>query len=211
MLVPEALEEIDEWLSDQGLPPDDARAPWAEESLATLDAFAARLEKLVDEAEALVARFQALARRERLVADREHRATLEREELNASAKRLGGVEAELETLRTELGRREHEVAEAARENAEAVAALTREQERMEELRLHLGPQSPELAGSKDQMCDLLFLPTDEGYALLRENGLALRRGTRLTLTPEGPTFVVSKIAPWPFDGRWCAYLQHASS
>jgi hypothetical protein len=217
---------IDEWIADRGLPSNQEAA--AEESLAALNAAAVRVEGLVLQAEPLVARFRSLALRERRVSEQERRTAIEREQLNTSAESLRGLESDLEARGVELGRRERTLAQEATQNAEAVDGLRREQERLEELGLLLGPESadvgqgprhrlrrawhrrPRLAGAKAQVCDLLFLPTSQGYALLRQEGLALRRGARLTLAPEGPSFVVSKVAPWPFDGRWCAYLQQES-
>ena len=57
-------------------------------------------------------------------------------------------------------------------------------------------------------CDLIFVPTVSGYRLLRQQGLGLEQGAILTgLIGEERSFVVTKIAPFPFDDRWCAYLQ----
>ena len=57
-------------------------------------------------------------------------------------------------------------------------------------------------------CDLLFVPAAAGYTLLEQRGLALEVGARVTgLLDAEQVFVVSKIAPWAFDDRWCAYLQ----
>jgi hypothetical protein len=64
-----------------------------------------------------------------------------------------------------------------------------------------------LTGSDARLCQLIFVPSKDGYKLLEQDGVALQRGATVTgLLAENRTFVVSKIAPW-FDDRWCAYLQ----
>ena len=71
---------------------------------------------------------------------------------------------------------------------------------------------PPLPGGKARLCELLLVPSSDGYKLLEQDGVALRPGSTLTgLLAEERTFVVSKIAPWAFDGRWCAYLQQQPS
>lgn len=70
---------------------------------------------------------------------------------------------------------------------------------------------PPLPGRAARACDLLFVPSPDGYKLLEQDGVALQPGAKLTgLLDETTSFVVSKIAPWPFDGRWCAYLQQTN-
>jgi hypothetical protein len=202
MVTLRVLGQVDERIADGMLPrgQDDD-----DPSLRALSAAAAELEGLVAEAEALAGRLQPLVARERAVSERERQAAL---------------------LSEELGRREHELAVVPNESAEAVTTLRREERRLDELGLRLGPQAgmldrgyrdrwrrawqrrPRLGDSNQgQACDLLFLPTPQGYALLGQSGLTLRRGARLTLSPGGPEYVVLRIACWPFDGRWCAYLQ----
>jgi chromosome segregation ATPase len=67
---------------------------------------------------------------------------------------------------------------------------------------------PRLPGTKTRLCEFVMVPSHDGYKLLEQEGVALRRGSRLRgLLAEERTFVVTKIAPWSFDGRWCAYLQ----
>jgi hypothetical protein len=67
---------------------------------------------------------------------------------------------------------------------------------------------PPPVGRTFRACDFLFVPTPDGYVVLEQQGLALRSGAILTgLIDSDVRFVVTKIAPWEFDGRWCAYLQ----
>jgi hypothetical protein len=54
----------------------------------------------------------------------------------------------------------------------------------------------------------LFVPSADGYKLLRQDGLALEQDATVRgLLGEQMTYVVTKVTQWPFDGRWCAYLQ----
>lgn len=63
-----------------------------------------------------------------------------------------------------------------------------------------------------QICELLFVPSSDGYKLLQQDGLALERDATVRgLLGEQMTHVVTKIAQWPFDGRWCAYLQRTET
>ena len=67
---------------------------------------------------------------------------------------------------------------------------------------------PPLAGRDARVCELLFVPCTDGYRLLEQEGVALQRGAKLCgLLGERNCYVVTKIAPWQLDGRWCAYLQ----
>ena len=71
---------------------------------------------------------------------------------------------------------------------------------------------PPLPGRAARVCDLLFVPSPDGYKLIEQDGVALQPGAKLTgLLDETASFVVLKIAPLPFDGRWCAYLQQTNS
>jgi hypothetical protein len=59
-----------------------------------------------------------------------------------------------------------------------------------------------------RICELLFVPSADGYKLLRQDGLALEQDATVRgLLGEQMTYVVTKVTQWPFDGRWCAYLQ----
>jgi hypothetical protein len=69
---------------------------------------------------------------------------------------------------------------------------------------------PRLPGRTARVCELLFVPGPDGYKLLEQSGLALAPNAELSgLLAEHRTYVVTKIAQLPFDGRWCAYLQQA--
>jgi hypothetical protein len=59
-----------------------------------------------------------------------------------------------------------------------------------------------------RICELLFVPSADGYKLLQQDGLALEQDATVRgLLGEQMTYVVTKVTQWPFDGRWCAYLQ----
>lgn len=67
---------------------------------------------------------------------------------------------------------------------------------------------PPRLSSKPRTCELFFVPSPGGYKLLEQTGVALTRQAQLTgLLDERTTYVVTKIAQRPFDGRWCAYLE----
>jgi hypothetical protein len=134
--------------------------------------------------------------------------------------------AELDERARAVVRRELELRNAERELGERELVLGHAQllveERTRELqakaaRLHwrwllrAWRWRPPPAGREFRACDFLFVPTADGYVLLEQEGVALRPGAILTgLIDSDVRFVVTKIAPWEFDGRWCAYLQQIS-
>jgi hypothetical protein len=114
----------------------------------------------------------------------------EREEMRVAAESLSRYRAELDARTRELDRREARFASRWRWLFRAWS------------------WRPPLPRGKARLCELLFVPSSDGYKLLKQDGVALHRGSRLTgLLAEERTFVVSKIEQWAFDGRWCAYLQ----
>jgi hypothetical protein len=59
-----------------------------------------------------------------------------------------------------------------------------------------------------RVCALFFVPSPDGYKLLEHEGLAVAPLARISgLLDERRRYIVTKIAPWPLDERWCAYLQ----
>jgi hypothetical protein len=61
-------------------------------------------------------------------------------------------------------------------------------------------------------CDVLLAPTQDGYRLLEQSGLAVAPGTVLRgLVDAHRAFEVTKIAPVPFENRICAYLQETTT
>ncbi len=187
---------------------------------AQLDETGARLRDLAAAAGGLDERARELAAGERLLAERQ--ATVERE-LIAAAVHAAELEEREETLTAEEARL------AAR--AEWLAA---EVVRLEAESVRLGEQAEQLGQREDrfarrwrwlirswrrrrrgagalQVCEVLFVPTADGYRLLPQEGLALAPGSLLTgLAGEERSFVVSKISVRPFEGRTCAYLQDVS-
>jgi hypothetical protein len=218
--------------------PDHAPMPGAEivasadDCLAALAVMTPRMQQLVEDAAVLSRRIMAIAERERELAGRETQLVERLSETASLATRLGELEADLVARETRIAEQDRESAELALETAAAMEALRHEQRHAEQTALSLDGRAAELDEREQrfarrwrwllrswrlprirradvQLCDLLFLPTMDGYKLLRQDGVGLRRGSRLNLAPEGGSFVVSKIAPWPFDDHWCAYLQQS--
>jgi signal peptidase I len=138
-----------------------------------------------------------LERHAAAVADRE--SELER--------RLAAVSAAEERLRArerQLGARE-----AANDRAEAALAaaradITAESQHLAEAQGAAEPPPP----PEEAAVHLVFMPGAQGYTLVERAGPAPPLGTLLA-GPEGPTFVVTRVArsPLPGDGRRCAYVQ----
>jgi predicted RNase H-like nuclease (RuvC/YqgF family) len=175
-----------------------------EQLLSGAEEAAARLEELAGEAERL----------EAVAADTQE----ERQELDERADELSRRAAELEAERDRLTAAAAELGRERRTIEEARAALEQRAHALDEREaafdsrwrwlLRLLTWRPRLSGTEARVVEFLFVPTSDGYRLLEQEGIALRRGSRLTgLLAEERAFVVTKIAPWSFDGRWCAYLQ----
>jgi chromosome segregation ATPase len=221
--VPSALEHIDGSIAARVASADGGPLS-PETTVAALDQATAVLGELTAEVESLLVRVFPLAQRERRVSERERSIARERAELTATAEQQRLDELDLQRRLHEIDRREREHGEALVQHAQAVDAVRRVQDRLDKLAIDVSREHVvsasvlqrvrsawdrrrEAGSSSAEPCDLLFLPTPEGYTLLRQEGLALRRGARLTLAVDGPTFVVTKISRWPFDDRCCAYLQ----
>lgn len=134
--------------------------------------------------------------------------------------------AELDERVQSLARRERELAEAEQKLEWRELVLEHEQRLVEERaraveekasRLHwrwllrAWRWRPPTASRSFRVCEFLFVPTPGGYALLEQEGIALRPGAIVTgLIGSDARFQVTKIAQWDFDGRWCAYMQQIS-
>ena len=196
----------------------DEMAAVAEESLRALRTNAAHLEELAGQAEGLEARVDALIRREW--------------DLVGARSELDEAVAENAVTAADLARRETDLQLDRQQMQTWANRLSREQEMVEGARVQLEEKADELArrearfasrwrwllrawrwrpplpGGKARLCELLFVPSSDGYKLLEQEGVALRPGSTMTgLLAEERTFVVGKIAQWSYDGRWCAYLQ----
>jgi hypothetical protein len=156
----------------------------ADVSLSAIEQMAIGLADLVVDAAELDERAQAIVRREH---------------------ELREIEQELEQRELVLGHAQLLVEERAREVEEKSARLSWR------WLLRAWRWRPPPAGQTYRTCDFLFVPTPDGYVLLEQEGLALRPGAILTgLIDSDVRFAVTKVAPWEFDGRWCAYLQQIS-
>lgn len=163
----------------------------AAELLRALRGGGERVNRLLAEAEVLEQRARALAEGERALADREAKASEQRKKLD-----------------------ERQELQWSRLREEAAQLSARESQYMSRWRWlqRSWRQRPLRPAKGARVCDLLFVPTSEGYKLLAQDGLALVPGATLTgLLGEERCFVVAKIALWPFDGRWCAYLQQEAT
>ena len=186
---------------------------------------------LVAEADELDRRLVSLELRESTLGQRQRRLEQREAQLDADATRLHAVQAEQERRTAELARRERAAEDREHELATAAEAVRREQRQVGQRLQELDRRATELdlrerrfaqrwsrligswwrrprrLGAGARACELLFAPTPAGYELLPQEGLALARGARLRLPAQSGPFLVSKVAPWPFDERWCAYLQ----
>jgi hypothetical protein len=115
---------------------------------------------------------------------------------------VGRQQAQLEEARSNL-------AELARNLAEQEREFERRASRLHwRLLLRAWQWRPRFPSGGARVCELLFVPSSDGYKLLQQDGVALEQDATVRgLLGEQMTYVVTKIAPWPFDGRWCAYLQ----
>jgi len=134
--------------------------------------------------------------------------------------------AELDERADAIARREREVAEAEQALEWRALVLQHEQRLVEERARQVEERAsrlywrwllrawrwrPPIASRSFLVCEFLFVPTPDGYALLEQEGVAVRPGAILTgLTGSDSRFQVTKIAQWDFDGRWCAYVQQIS-
>lgn len=191
----------------------------AEASLSALQRATVRVADLVVDAAELDERVHALVRRERELAASElelkqgrvlqaeiAEGLARREQALAVAVRELAQEREsLQQARALLEHTQRDVEARARELEEKAARL-----RWRWL-LRAWRWRPPLMGNAFRVCEFLFVPTPAGYVLLEQGGIAVQRGAILTgLLGRDMSFVVTKIAPWQLDGRWCAYLQQTN-
>jgi len=122
---------------------------------------------------------------------------------------LGAERAALQMRGELLNRREAVLEEGRKELADQARALEERAARFHwRWLIRAWSWRPLLPGGKARVCELLFVPSPDGYRLLEQGGLALTPTAQLTgLVDEHRTYTVTKIAQMPFDGRWCAYLQ----
>lgn len=192
--------------------PAEARQPQLVEQLLTaVEESAVRLEGLAGEAERLEvlaaetdAGREELVRERRELAERGDELALQEAELRSERERIAAVAKELSLQRLAVERARSALEQEGRALDEREAAFASRWRWL----LRIWTWRPRGPGAPTRLCEFLFVPTGDGYRLLEQEGVALRRGSRLTgLLGEERAFVVSKLAPWSFDGRWCAYLQ----
>ncbi len=175
-----------------------------------------RMANLLRKATALDERARLLARNEESLLERQVSAQDEADALSARAAHLREREASAasDAARVEARMVSLSISEARLEAERA--SLAEEAARLDERETRFAGRWRWLVQSwrrrrwrRDSMrvCDLLFVPTPDGYRLLEQSGVALGPGAILAGLQEQRRFFVSKIAPWPFDERLCAYLQ----
>jgi hypothetical protein len=185
-------------------------------SLETLAAVTDRLAKLAVEARRMDALASALPARQADLERRQNHLELATAANRAEATRLRELEASLSAGRAALeaydallDRREAVLEERRQELTEREQALEQRAARLHwRWLVRVWQWRPPMANRKTRNCELLFVPSPDGYKLVEQAGLALAPDAQLTgLLDEHCTFTVSKIAQMPLDGRWCAYLQ----
>ena len=188
----------------------------AAESTAALSAAAHRLADLAVEAAELDECAAASRRREReletlreVLAGQHARQTARAAELDERERALARERAAVTEQASIVARREKVVAELHAELLEQAHALEKRAARFHwHWFLRAWSWRPRPLGAKARICELFFVPGPNGYKLLEQAGVALAPQAQLTgLLDERMTYVVTKIAQWPFDGRWCAYLE----
>ena len=188
----------------------------AEARLAALAAVAGRLSDFAVEAAELDERAVDAARRERRLAEvaRELAETDGRQaaraaELDERERALAQESETLSELRSLLVTRAEVATELQKELLKEARALEARAARFHwRWLLRAWSWRPPLIGSKARVCELFFVPSAAGYKLLEQKGVALTPGAHVRgLLDEDSSYVVTKIAQWPLDGRWCAYLE----
>jgi FtsZ-binding cell division protein ZapB len=129
--------------------------------------------------------------------------------LDERAAALALAEAEIAVARAELERREERVEEAQRALDEQTRELEGRAARMRwRWLVRAWRWRPPRPHGSARTCALFFVPSPGGYKLLEHDGVAVTPSARISgLLGEDRRYVVTKLAPWPFDDRWCAYLQ----
>jgi hypothetical protein len=188
----------------------------AEVRLAALSAVAGRLSDFAVEAAELDERAADTARRERRLAElakelaeTDARQAARAAELDARERALSQEGETLSELRSLLVTRAEVATEMQQELLKEARALEARAARFHwRWFLRAWSWRPPPIGSKARVCELLFVPSSAGYKLLEQNGIALTPRAHVTgLLDEHSSYVVTKIAQWPLDGRWCAYLE----
>jgi septal ring factor EnvC (AmiA/AmiB activator) len=189
--------------------------------MAALEVPAARLGQLLHEA-------ALLDRRARQMARDEERLVAARRDLDREAESVAVQQAEVQEREEQLERREAQLRLAS-------SALDDERARLEAESARIAHAEDELAmrerrfdnrwrwlvgclslvrirrRSEVRPCDVLLVPTQDGYRLLGQSGLAVAPGAVLRgLVDTHRTFEVTRIAPVPFENRICAYLQETT-
>jgi hypothetical protein len=181
----------------------------AGESLAALSAAARRVADLAVEAAELDECASAVRQRERELAAQHAHLTARAADLDEREHALAQERAAVTDRASMLAVREAVVADLHEE------LLTQARELEERAaRIHwrwfvrAWSWRPRLPGRKARVCELFFVPSPGGYKLLEQAGVAVTPHAMLTgLLDERTTYVVTKLGQWPFDGRWCAYLE----
>jgi FtsZ-binding cell division protein ZapB len=148
---------------------------------------------------------------------------VEATELDERAAALALAEADVQSARTALeveraqlraraetlDRREELVDEAQQSLAEQQRALDERATRLHwRWLVRAWRWRPPRPGDSARVCALFFVPSPTGYRILEHEGVAVTPSARISgLLDERRRYVVTKIAPWPLDERWCAYLQ----
>jgi len=180
-----------------------------------------RLEQLVREAALLDGRARELR-------DGEERLARRRRDVDREAESIAAQAVELQEREETFERRQAELWQAWEEYLEEKERLDAESERIASAGEELAVRSarfdrrwrwlvdclslPFRRRSSARPVDALFVPTESGYRLLDQSGLAVSRGAVLRgLIEEHRRFEVTKIAALPLESRVCAYLQETST
>jgi hypothetical protein len=189
----------------------------AERLLGDLHASRTRLEELHALAEPLDRLDGQLSVREGALAQRQELIEIEASTVGAQLAELEERELQIAGERSLLDLRASSVSVAESKLEDEAARLVDEAARLDDREEQFAGRwgwlvrswrLPVGRGGSFRRVDLLFIPTVDGYRLLNQQGLGLENGAILSgLIGEERSYVVTKIAPFPFDDRWCAYLQ----
>lgn len=181
-----------------------------------------RLERLRVEAEILDRRAHQIGMEEKRLAGLRRTLDGEADSLAAQTAELhereNAVEGQQAELRRAWGEFREEEARLAAESeriarAEDQLAL-REERFLRRWRWLIGCLTSfrSLRRSSMQPCDVLFVPTKDGYRLLEQSRFGVAPGAVLQgLLGEERRFQVTKVAALPLENRVCGYLQEMST
>jgi len=180
-----------------------------------------RLREVLALAAELDERANQLARHQQRLVESQERITRDAEAVSAQAVEMEEREARLTLEQAELDARSYSVAlEAASVEARAETLwqdeqrlAAREQRFLRRWRWVIRAwRGRRWRADRMRVCDVLFLPTAQGYRLLRQTGVALvPRAILRGMVDTERSFVVTKIAALPFDDCLCAYLQEVAT